>query len=68
MNQHTVRVYPSAEPLPKTDQLAWKLAEVATAAAPIDPAAAEMVGNRVIDNASTNTRVPCAPDLVGRPA
>lgn len=51
MKQHTVRVYPSAEPLPTTDQLAWKLAEVATTAAPIDRAAVEMVANRVIDNA-----------------
>lgn len=52
MKQHTVRVYPSAEPLPTNDQLAWKLAEVATAEAPVDPAAVEMVANRVIDNAA----------------
>lgn len=52
MKQHTVRVYPSAEPLPTTDQLAWKLAEVATAEAPTDPAAVEMIANRVIDNAA----------------
>jgi 2-methylcitrate dehydratase len=52
MKQHTVRVYPSAEPLPTTDQLAWKLADLATANAPIDPAAVEMVANRVIDNAA----------------
>jgi 2-methylcitrate dehydratase len=52
MKQHTVRVYPSAEPLPTTGQLAWKLAEVATADAPTDPAAVEMVANRVIDNAA----------------
>ncbi|MEO0529481.1 MAG: MmgE/PrpD family protein [Planctomycetota bacterium] len=51
MKQHTVRVYPSAEPLAKQDQLAWKLAEVATADAPLDPEAVEMVANRVIDNA-----------------
>lgn len=52
MKQHTVRVYPSAEPLPTTDQLAWKLADLATAKVPIDPAAVEMVSNRVIDNAA----------------
>ena len=51
MKQHTVRVYPSAEPLPTNEQLAWKLAEVATANPPLDAAAAEMVGNRVLDNA-----------------
>lgn len=52
MKQHTVRVYPSAEPLPTTDQLAWKLADLATADAPIDPAAVEMLANRFIDNAA----------------
>ncbi|TWT40166.1 2-methylcitrate dehydratase [Botrimarina hoheduenensis] len=51
MKMHTVRVYPSAEPLPTRDQLAWKLAEVASASAPLDAAAVEMLANRVIDNA-----------------
>lgn len=52
MQEHTVRVYPSAEPLPVEEQLAWKLALVATADPPQDPAAVEMVANRVIDNAA----------------
>lgn len=52
MIEHTVRVYPSAEPLPQSEQLAWKLAEVATVQAPLDPNAVEMVANRVIDNAA----------------
>jgi 2-methylcitrate dehydratase len=49
---HHVKVYPSKVPLPKTEQLAWKIAAVATDKAPIDSAVGEMVINRVIDNAS----------------
>jgi 2-methylcitrate dehydratase len=49
---HHVKVYPSNVPLPKTGQLAWKLAGIATDNAPILPEVAEMVVNRVIDNAA----------------
>jgi len=52
MINHYVKVYPSKVPLPKTEQLAWKLATVATDKAPILPDVAEMIGNRVIDNAA----------------
>ena len=52
MITHHVKVYPSKTPLPKTDQLAWKLASVATDEAPILPEVAEMVINRIIDNSS----------------
>ncbi len=52
MPLHQVRVFPSTEPLPKEEQLAWKLASLATDSAPLDSAAVEMVINRVIDNAS----------------
>lgn len=52
MKTHEVRVYPSKANLPKEQQLAWKLAAVATDDAPIDPEAREMVINRIIDNAS----------------
>jgi 2-methylcitrate dehydratase len=52
MITHKVKVYPSKVSLPKTQQLAWKLASVATEKAPILPEVAEMVINRVIDNAS----------------
>ncbi len=52
MITHHVKVHPSKVPLPKTEQLAWKLASVATDKAPILPEVAEMVVNRVIDNAS----------------
>jgi 2-methylcitrate dehydratase len=49
---HPVKVFPSRVPLPKTNQLAWKLAEVASNGAPILPEVAEMIVNRVIDNAA----------------
>ncbi|MGW6878953.1 MmgE/PrpD family protein [Streptomyces goshikiensis] len=55
MIDHQVRVHPSAEHLPREEQLAWKLAEAATAtqeAEGLDPAAAEMAANRIIDNAA----------------
>jgi len=51
MMQHEVRVHPSARPLPRERQLAWKLAELATLAE-IDTDTAEMVAARIIDNAA----------------
>jgi 2-methylcitrate dehydratase len=52
MVTHKVRVYPSKFNLPKQEQLAWKIAEVATDHAQIDDDVAEMAINRVIDNTS----------------
>ncbi|MCX7978070.1 MAG: MmgE/PrpD family protein, partial [Bdellovibrionaceae bacterium] len=52
MKKHLVRVYPSKEKIERRDQLAWKLAEVATDNAPIGEAVVDMVINRIIDNAS----------------
>ncbi|MFD2474749.1 MmgE/PrpD family protein [Amycolatopsis silviterrae] len=52
MIDHTVRTYRSAEPLPREEQLAWKLAAVATDPVPVLPEVAEMVVNRVLDNAA----------------
>ena len=52
MKKHAVKVYPSKTPLPKEEQLAWKMAEVAADDAPIKDDVAEMVINRIIDNAS----------------
>ncbi|OXM51302.1 MmgE/PrpD family protein [Amycolatopsis alba] len=52
MTDHTVRTYRSAEPLPREEQLAWKLAAVATDDVPVSPEAADMVINRMIDNAA----------------
>lgn len=49
---HNVRVYPSKEKLDRKDQLAWKLAELASDPAPIKDDVIDMVINRIIDNAS----------------
>ncbi len=50
MKNHSVRVHPSKNHLPKEEQLAWKLARVATDTAPVGEDAAEMAINRIIDN------------------
>src|SRR3989344_6007906 len=52
MKKHPVRVYPSKEKLDRKDQLAWKMAEVASDNAPIKTDVLDMVINRIIDNAS----------------
>lgn len=52
MITHHVKVSPSKAALPKNEQLAWKIAEVASAKAPADDNASEMVINRIIDNAA----------------
>ncbi|MDA1359584.1 MmgE/PrpD family protein [Glycomyces luteolus] len=52
MIEHPVRVHASREHLPREAQLAWKLAEVARDPVPVEPEVAEMIGNRVIDNAA----------------
>ncbi len=52
MKKHFVRVYPSKEPLPKMEQLAWKIAEVASDPVAVKSEVIEMIGNRIIDNAS----------------
>lgn len=52
MKLNTVRTYKSAEPLPRADQLAWKIAAVATDKVAVEDDVAEMIGNRIIDNAA----------------
>ncbi|MEM6734078.1 MAG: MmgE/PrpD family protein, partial [Myxococcota bacterium] len=52
MKHHDVRVFPSKEHLPKEDQLAWKLATLATDAVGLDDDVVDMIINRIIDNAS----------------
>jgi len=47
-----VKVYPSEAKLKKEDQLAWKIAEVASDNAPLNTDAIDMVINRIIDNAA----------------
>jgi 2-methylcitrate dehydratase len=49
---HEVRVQRPGRPPVREDQLAWKLAAMAADDAPIDPAAAETVIDRLIDNAA----------------
>ena len=49
---HKVKVYPSKIHLAKKNQLAWKIAEIASDNAKLDKDAIEMVINRIIDNAS----------------
>ncbi len=52
MRNIKVKVYPSALKLKKQEQLAWKIAEIASDKALINEEAADMVINRIIDNAS----------------
>lgn len=52
MKNHEIRVYPSKENLPKTNQFAWKMAEVAVDPVDVPTDVTEMIINRLIDNAS----------------
>lgn len=52
MLKHEVHAHPSKNDLPRSQQLAWKIAEVATDPVSIDENVAEMAINRIIDNAS----------------
>ncbi len=49
---HKVKVYPSKIHLPKKNQLAWKIAEIASDNSKLDKSSIDMVINRIIDNAS----------------
>ncbi|UFU03387.1 MmgE/PrpD family protein [Ruania suaedae] len=49
---HEVGVHPSSENLPRREQLAWKMAEVATDPADVPGEVVDMVINRIIDNAA----------------
>ena len=63
MIRHEVRVHPSAARLPRERQLAWKLAELARLPA-LDADTAELVGARVVDNASLAAQLGCEPDWI----
>ncbi|MCF6283971.1 MAG: MmgE/PrpD family protein [Candidatus Hydrogenedentes bacterium] len=52
MKSYEVSVYPSKVELPREEQLAHRLAELAVHRSEIDPEAGEMVINRFIDNAA----------------
>lgn len=55
MPEHVVRVYKSAEGLPREKQLAWKIAEVAADPVPVDADVEAMIINRIIDNSGVAT-------------
>jgi 2-methylcitrate dehydratase len=55
MKSHPVRVHASDENLPREQQLAWKIAEVAADPVAVDPDVTDMVINRIIDNAAVAT-------------
>ena len=55
MKIHDVRVHRSDENLAREDQLAWKIAEVAADPVEVTDEVAEMVVNRMIDNAAVAT-------------
>ena len=49
---HDLRVHPESARLARSEQLAWKIAEVAADPVAVLPEVAEMIINRMIDNAS----------------
>jgi 2-methylcitrate dehydratase len=55
MIEHEVRAYPSSAGLAREEQLAWKLAAVATDPVEVTGEVTEMVINRVIDDAAVAT-------------
>ncbi|MBS7813040.1 MmgE/PrpD family protein [Roseococcus pinisoli] len=52
MQKHAVKVHPSKALLKREDQLAWKIAGVATDKTAVQKDVSEMIINRIIDNAS----------------
>ncbi|SDH09654.1 MmgE/PrpD family protein [Roseospirillum parvum] len=52
MKTHTVRTWKSAEHLPREEQLAWKISRVAVDPVAVEDEVAEMIINRIIDNAA----------------
>jgi 2-methylcitrate dehydratase len=52
MKTYDVHTERSSAPLPKEEQLAWRIAQVASDPVAVDADVEEMVGNRIIDNAA----------------
>ncbi len=52
MKIHKVKVFASKDKLSKKNQLAWKIAEIASDNAKLNKDSVDMVINRMIDNAS----------------
>jgi 2-methylcitrate dehydratase len=55
MLMHSVRTRSSAENIPRNDQLAWKIAEVAADPVAVPDETAAMVVNRIIDDAAVSS-------------
>lgn len=49
---HKLNVHPEKNRLPREEQLAWKMAEIAADPVPLDADVEAMIVNRIIDNAS----------------
>ena len=62
MKNRTVRVRRSDEEFPRHEELAWQLAELAADPVPVEDDVAQMVVNRVVDNAAV-----CAASLLRAP-
>ena len=54
MREHDVRTRRSADEFPRTEHLAWKIAEVAADPVAVLPETEEMVINRLLDNAAVS--------------
>ena len=52
MKSNSIRTHKSSENLARADQLAWKIALVASDPVAVEPDVIEMIGNRIIDNAA----------------
>jgi 2-methylcitrate dehydratase len=52
MRTYEVKVHPSAANLPRVEQLAWRIAQCAHDAGPLDGDVVEMIACRIVDNAS----------------
>ncbi|MFE3022796.1 2-methylcitrate dehydratase PrpD [Nocardia tengchongensis] len=52
MKNHLVRTHRSAERFPRTEHLAWRIADVAADPVDVDPDVEQMIVNRLIDNAA----------------
>src|SRR5262249_28412568 len=52
MREQEVRVHSSRANLPRPEQLAWKIAECAGDAVPVEQDVLQMIGNRISDNAA----------------
>jgi 2-methylcitrate dehydratase len=51
---HSVKVHPSSDQLPIEQQLAYKLAQLASYKTDLDADVVEMIANRIVDNASVS--------------